>query len=152
MINLIKKLSSDEAAPEQASLTLPLESRIKSRLRASLDDGRDVGLFLERGQVLQHGNLLTNDDGLIVKIIAADETVSTVYCNDALLMARACYHLGNRHISLQINTGQLRYLHDHVLDDMLMGLGLEVNVESAPFEPESGAYGSSGSHHHHHEH
>ena len=147
MINLIKKLDSIKEA--QASLTLPLDSRVKSRLRATLDDGRDVGLFLERGQVLQQGDLLESDRGLIVKIIAANETVSTVRCDDALLMARASYHLGNRHVPLQINTGRLQYLHDHVLDDMLTGLGLTVNVEQVPFEPESGAYASAGSHHHH---
>ena len=147
MINLIKKLEVVEQ--EQATLTLPLESRVKSRLRATLDDGRDVGLFLERGQVLQHNDLLVSDDGLVVKIIAANETVSTVHCDDALLMARASYHLGNRHVPLQINSGRLQYLHDHVLDDMLEGLGLKVKVEQIPFEPESGAYASAGSHHHH---
>jgi len=152
MINLIKKLT--EKLPEQATLTLPLASRVKSRLRAVLDDGRDVGLFLERGQVLQNGDLLISEEGLIVKIIAADETVSSVHCDDVLLMARACYHLGNRHVALQINPGRIQYLHDHVLDDMLVGLGLNVSVEVAPFEPESGAYGShaSSSHSHQHEH
>jgi urease accessory protein len=149
MINLIKKLPKSESISEQATLTLPLDSRVKSRLRSRLDDGRDVGLYLDRGHVLQHGDLLASEDGLIIKIVAANETVSTVYCDDALLMARACYHLGNRHIPLQINAGQMRYRHDHVLDDMLEGFGLEVKVELAPFEPESGAYGSSGSHHHH---
>lgn len=147
MIELIQKLS--DAAEVQASLTLPLASRVKSRLRSTLDDGRDVGLFLERGQTLNHGDLLVSSDGLVVEIISADETVSTVSCTDPLLLARASYHLGNRHVALQINPGQLRYLHDHVLDDMLVGLGLDVKVESAPFEPESGAYGSAGSHHHH---
>lgn len=153
MINLTKKLS--EKISEQATLTLPLASRVKSRLRAVLDDGRDVGLFLERGQVLQNGDLLASDDGIVVKIIAANETVSTVSCADAWLMARACYHLGNRHVALQINPERIQYLHDHVLDDMLVGLGLTVQVENVPFEPESGAYGSnasSGHEHGHHHH
>lgn len=147
MISLTKKMA--EIRTEDTTLTLPLASRVKSRLRAVLDDGRDVGLFLERGQVLHSGDLLTNEEGIVVKVIAADERVSTVQCDDALLMARASYHLGNRHVPLQINLGQFRYQHDHVLDDMLKGLGLIVKVEQAPFEPEAGAYGSSGSHHHH---
>ena len=70
-------------------------------------------------------------------------------------MARACYHLGNRHVALQINPGRIQYLHDHVLDDMLIGLGLSVQVENIPFEPEAGAYGSnisSGHDHGHHHH
>ena len=148
MIELIQKLN--ETAEVQASLTLPLASRVKSRLRSILDDGRGVGLFLERGLTLNHGDLLVSTKGLVVEIIAADESVSTVHCTDPLLLARASYHLGNRHVALQINPGQLRYLHDHVLDDMLAGLGLNVKLEKAPFEPESGAYGSSGPHHHHH--
>ncbi len=151
MIELTKKITEPTDAV-QATLTLPLMSRVKSRLRAILDDGRDVGLFLERGQVLKHGDVLASNDGVFVQIIAAKETVSTVNCSDPLLLARASYHLGNRHVAVQINPGQLRYLHDHVLDDMLIGLGLVVQVEQAPFEPESGAYASAGSHHHHHEH
>lgn len=147
MINLTKKLT--EQAVEQTTLTLPLESRVKSRLRAVLDDGRDAGLFLERGQVLKDGDLLTTEDGIVVKVIAAEETVSSVICDDVLLMAKACYHLGNRHVALQINPGKLQYLHDHVLDDMLRRLGLTVNVIQATFEPESGAYDGEGVHHHH---
>lgn len=153
MINLIKKLT--EKMPEHATLTLPLASRVKSRLRAILDDGREAGLFLERGQVLQDGDLLASEDNIIVRIIAANENVSTVRCDDAWLMARACYHLGNRHVALQINPGRIQYLHDHVLDDMLIGLGLAVHVENIPFEPEAGAYGSnvsSGHDHGHHHH
>lgn len=147
MINLTKKLT--DRAVEKATLTLPLESRVKSRLRTVLDDGRDAGLFLERGQVLQHGDLLSTEDGLVVKVIAAKETVSSVICDDVLLMARACYHLGNRHVALQISPGKLQYLHDHVLDDMLKRLGLTVDVVKATFEPESGAYDGEGAHHYH---
>jgi len=143
MIRLIKKTVGKK---EQATLTLPFSSRVKSRLRTTLDNGRDVDLLLERGQILKNGDLLVSEDGVIVKIIAADEKVSTVMCNDSLLMAKACYHLGNRHVPLQIDQHRLQYLHDHVLDDMLIGLGLDVDIQSAPFEPEEGAYG--GGHHH----
>ena len=68
------------------------------------------------------------------------ETVSTVHTDDAVMLARAGYHLGNRHVALQIGGGWLRYQHDHVLDDMLRGFGLDVRVDEAPFEPEGGAY------------
>jgi len=147
MIELTQKLT--DTAMANTTLTLDLASRVKSRLRATLDDGQEVGLYLERGQVLQNGDLLTNANGFVVRVVAANEVVSTVRCTDPLLLARASYHLGNRHVAVQINSGKLRYLHDHVLDDMLIGLGLDVTVEQAPFEPESGAYGSAGSHHHH---
>ena len=133
----------------RATLTLPLEHRIKSRLRVTLDDGREAGLFLERGAILRDGDCLTDEDGFVVRIRAAAETVSSVRCDDPLLLARAAYHLGNRHVPLQIETGRLRYQHDHVLDDMLRGMGLEVRVEEAPFEPEPGAYGEHGAGHEH---
>jgi urease accessory protein len=127
---------------------LPFELRQKSRLRARLASGLEVGLFLERGIVLRGGDLLLADDGTVIEVVAALETVSTVRDSDATRLARAGYHLGNRHVPVEIGSGWLRYGHDHVLDDMVRGLGLNVVVESAPFEPEAGAYGHSHSHGH----
>ena len=155
MIQISEKLQG--AAQAAASLTLPFELRQKSRLRAQLDDGRDVGLFLERGTVLRDGDLLRADDGLVVAVRAAPEEVSTARSGDAHLFARACYHLGNRHVPLQIGAHWLRYTHDHVLDDMLRQIGLTVTFERAPFEPEAGAYAGHGhsperGHHHTHDH
>jgi urease accessory protein len=126
-------------------LVLPFELRQKSRLRARLASGRGVGLFLERGIVLRGGDLLLADDGTVVEVVAALETVSTVRDSDATRLARAGYHLGNRHVPVEIGSGWLRYGHDHVLDDMVRGLGLTVVVEQAPFEPEAGAYGHTHS-------
>nr|CAA6830398.1 MAG: Urease accessory protein UreE [uncultured Thiotrichaceae bacterium] len=131
-------------------LTLPYERRIISRQRVTLDDGQDAGLFLPRGTILQDGDYLKAETGEVVVVKAADETVSTLYCEDPLQVARACYHLGNRHVQLQIAQGMIRYQHDHVLDDMLRGLGLHIVVEPAPFKPEPGAYG--GGHGHSHDH
>lgn len=149
MIKFEKKI---ESGTPDATATLPRDMREKSRLKVTLDDGREAGLFFEKGTSFQNGDLIISDDGdVLVEIKAAAETVSTVYCDDPLHLARACYHLGNRHIPLQINKGILRYQHDHVLDDMVRGLGLEVKTEQAPFEPESGAY-SVGGHHHGHDH
>ncbi len=130
-------------------LTLPIEQRVRSRLRARLDDGRAVGLFLPRGTLLRGGDRLGNGDGLIIELIAAAETVSTLHCDDPTLLARAAYHLGNRHIPLQVEKGWLRYQHDHVLDDMLRQMGLAPIVEQAPFEPEAGAYRQAAEGHHH---
>ena len=79
---------------------------------------------------------------------AADEAVSTVRSRDSLALARACYHLGNRHTPLEIRDGRIRYAHDHVLDEMLRGLGLEVRAEQVPFDPEPGAYGRGEGHAH----
>ncbi len=133
-------------------LSLPIEKRIKSRQRVRLEDGSEAGLFIPRGHTLRGGMQLKSECGKIVQIKAAPESVSTVYCDDALLLARMAYHLGNRHVPLQVANGWLRYQHDHVLDDMIQGLGGTVTSEVAPFEPEDGAYGgSSGGHHHNHD-
>ncbi|HEY6641129.1 urease accessory protein UreE [Povalibacter sp.] len=139
-------LSASTKIPDKRNaeryLSLPFDQRSKSRLRTTLDNGEEIGLFLERGSVLRGGDQLVCDDGRIVEVIAAPETVSTVRSADPLQLLRAAYHLGNRHIALQIGAGWLRYQNDYVLDDMVRGLGLSVDVELAPFEPEAGAYGA----------
>ncbi|WP_428623759.1 urease accessory protein UreE [Sedimenticola sp.] len=148
MIRLIDKTSGIAAI--DTTLTLPLQSRIKCRLRVTLDNGRDAGLFLPRGTTLKSGDLLRDDSGYTVQVKAADETVSCAHSDDPHLLARACYHLGNRHVPLQIEVDRVSYLHDHVLDEMLQGLGLAVTVQAAPFEPEPGAYGGSAEKGHQH--
>jgi urease accessory protein len=134
--------------PADATVTLTLEQRARSRLRVVLDDGREAGILLERGDSPKAGDRLVSEAGLVVRVEAAAERVSTVRSPDPLLLARACYHLGNRHVALQIEPGRLRYLRDHVLDDLVRGLGLEVSAEEAPFEPEPGAYGGASHHGH----
>ena len=79
------------------------------------------------------------------------ETV-TATIDEPRLFARACYHLGNRHVPMQIGDNWIRYLHDHVLDEMLVGLGITTKCEQASFEPESGAYGAHSRHSHGHDH
>ena len=129
-----------ERGESSGTLVLPFERRRKARQRAVLDSGEAVALMLPRGQGLRDGDLLATDDGRIVTVVAPPEAVSTVSTNDPKALARAAYHLGNRHVPVQVGDGWLRYLADHVLDDMLHGLGLEPKSEQAPFEPESGAY------------
>lgn len=158
MLYLTQRVTDDR--PATASVTLPLDVRIKSRIKVTLNDGRDAGLMLERGQLIRGGDKLSDDSGdEIVAVIAADETLSVAHCHDPFLLAKACYHLGNRHVPLQILPDSVSYQHDHVLDDMLRGLGLQVAVASQPFEPEAGAYqsqphshGHSHEHDHHHAH
>lgn len=131
-------------------LTLPFERRQKSRFVATLDSGRAIALSLPRGHVLRHGALLELEGGGLIQVCAAPEELSVVTSGDATELARAAYHLGNRHVPLQIRPGSLSYQHDHVLDDMLRALGLEPGFVEAPFEPEAGAYGRAGAHSHHH--
>jgi urease accessory protein len=140
-----------ETARATATAHLTLDQRQRSRQRIRLDDGREAGILLPRGEVLRDGDLLASDDGLAVRIAAAAERLSRARSDDPLLLARACYHLGNRHVALQIEPGRLSWLHDHVLDDMVRGLGLDVSSIEAPFEPEPGAYGGGSRHGHAHQ-
>ena len=151
-INLKLDRTVDHPRAAEHKLVLPFGERSKSRLRAVLDNGEEAGLFLERGSILRNGDLLLADDGRVVEVLAASETVSTVHTANPLMLARASYHLGNRHVALEIGAGWVRYQHDHVLDDMLRGFGLEVIVEQSPFEPEGGAYVSAATHAHPHSH
>lgn len=147
MIKLTQILTQTPHVHAKACLTMV--ERTKSRLRIVLEDGRDAGLMLPRGHILQHGSLLSTDDGFVVEVVAAKEQVSTASSDDPTLFAKGCYHLGNRHVPLQVEAGWCRYQHDHVLDDMLIGLGLTVTVESQAFQPEPGAYGgTTGGHSH----
>ena len=127
-------------------LVLNYQERQRSRYRAKTLCGLDVAWFVERGKVLADGEILVAKSGEKIAIIAAEETVSEVRSADPLLLAKAAYHLGNRHVPLQIDAGELRYQHDHVLDDMLRGLGLTVLVTDKSFHPENGAYHNSGGH------
>ena len=138
MITLTQRL--DDKRRADATLTLPFELRQKSRLRTTLGSGEEVGVNLDRGHILRGGDQLLATDGRVVEVVAALERVSVVANTDPLQLARAAYHLGNRHVSVQIGAGWLRYLHDHVLDDMVRGLGLSVVQDTLAFEPEPGAY------------
>lgn len=141
---LIIAKHSGKIAPT-ATLELSFDARQKSRFRGRLTDGREVGVVLPRGQSLHDGDLLEAEDGSVVVVRAKPEAVSRVVTSDLLLLSRAAYHLGNRHMAVQILPGELRYHHDYVLDDMLRQLGLEPTLDELPFEPESGAYGSGHS-------
>lgn len=142
---------TQNAVNAPANVTLPFEQRCKSRLRVILDDGREAAIMLPRGTILRNGDLLSDGNRIAVRVKAAAESVSTVYSDNSNALARACYHLGNRHVALMITADFIRYQHDHVLDDMVRGLGLNVKHEEAVFEPEAGAYQEQG-HHHGHEH
>ncbi|MEK0362568.1 urease accessory protein UreE [Pseudomonas sp. CBC3] len=132
-----------------AELELTYEARSKSRLRCFTTDGEDVGLFLERGQPPLHdGECLQAQDGRIVIVRARAEQLLHVTCASSFELTRAAYHLGNRHVALQVGDGWLRLLDDYVLKDMLLQLGASVEPIEAPFQPEHGAYG--GGHHHSH--
>ena len=139
-----KNPNSDSAV----SLTLELtaEERTRSRYRFPADDKQMVCLRLPRGTVLQDGDILQDDNNNFIKIIAKPEPVLTVTAQNHLDLIKAAYHLGNRHVQLEITPNYLRLSPDSVLRQMLENLGLQVSEDNLPFQPETGAYG------HHHSH
>jgi urease accessory protein len=143
-------------APATDSVALAYDDRKRSRLKVTLASGREAGIFLERGDQLRGGDRLQAEDGsAVVEILAAPEKLVEAVADTPLLFARAAYHLGNRHVPVQIvpteHGGRLRFQTDHVLAEMIKGLGCAAAEVEAPFQPESGAYGSHGGGHHHHD-
>jgi urease accessory protein len=146
MIEIVSRASPD--APVHVRLRLAFERRQKSRQRATLEGGEEVALELPRGEVLRGGDRLLASDGRVVEVVADVERLLHVECDDAESLARAAYHLGNRHVPVQVGDRWLRIGADHVLGQMLRGLGARVAEIDAPFEPEAGAYAP---HHRHDE-
>ena len=144
MRKILEKLPG--SVPAKIAVTLAHQDRQKSRGLLRLDDGTEAALLLNRGMTLQHGDRLLGDDGVVVLVQAALEGLSIVTSDDPLSLGRAAYHLGNRHIPVQIEALRLAYLHDHVLDDMLRSLGFGIGFSAEQFEPEAGAYGHGHAH------
>ncbi len=157
MLRLMKVVGRDAAGQgadvPKSTLTLTFEDRRRSRLLVHLGDGSEAALMLPRGTVLRDGDWLGGEGGApVVRVRAAAETLSVARTADVHLLTRAAYHLGNRHVPMQIVPGALSYQHDHVLDDLARELGLNVTTEEAPFEPEAGGYRHQGSRTHGHDH
>ncbi|WP_434715425.1 urease accessory protein UreE [Paraburkholderia sp. A3RO-2L] len=131
------------------TLTLAYDARCKSRFAATLDSGEEVGVVLPRGTVLRDGDMLVADDGGLVRVIAAPQSVLLVRAPERLTLMRAAYHLGNRHTPVEMTIDALKLEADPVLEDMLKRLGAQVERAELAFQPEAGAYG--GGHRHGHD-
>jgi urease accessory protein len=143
MLKIVRRCERGSKDEKVCGLTLTFEERRKSRQRVRLDDGREAGLALPRGTVLRHGDIFEAEDGTCIEVRAAAERLSLVQCPDPAGLARLCYHLGNRHQSVQIEGNRVSYPADSVIDAMVTGLGHAVLAVTSAFEPECGA------HHHH---
>ena len=132
-----------------AVIELAFEQRERSRFRAALLGGEEIGVDLPTGTLMRDGDRLLLDDGRVVAVEAAPEDLLEVHAHDAPALARIAYHIGNRHVPLQVGPGWLRLLPDHVLKAMIERLGGQVHQVSVGFQPESGAYGHSHVHHQH---
>ena len=128
---------------------LRFEQRERSRLRATLRSGEDIGIDLPIGTLLVHGSRLQLEDGRVVAIEAAEEDLLRITASGPAALLRIAYHIGNRHVPVEIDGDALYILPDHVLQTMVERLGARVEPVSRGFQPESGAYGHSHVHHHH---
>ncbi len=137
------------STPANESLELTFDQREKSRLRTVLRSGEEVGISLKPGTMLSHGDKVALADGRVAEVIAALEQVMEVRAASAQQLAAIAYHVGNRHVPLEVGDAVLRLLPDHVLRAMIEGLGGTVHDTQARFTPESGAYGHSHVHHSH---
>jgi len=138
------------------TIELDWDVRQKSRFDATDSQGRHLGVFLPRGTSVRGGDVLVAEDGSLVRVIAAPQPVLVItHCPDhgsAFDLLRAAYHLGNRHVPIELKPDHLKIEPDHVLADMLRSMHLIVHEANEAFEPEGGAYGASGGHHHGHDH
>jgi urease accessory protein len=162
MLEIKSKLKIPRSAYKlevRGQIKLPFDSRQKSRLKAKLVSGEEVGLMLPRGEILRGGDLVTASDGRVIEVVAEPEKLLHIETRE---IARVAYHLGNRHVPVQVGESFLRIAEDHVLEEMVRKLGATVSHVEAPFEPEAGAYagghqhdemGHGGKiHDHHHDH
>jgi urease accessory protein len=139
-----------------ATLTLDWDVRQKSRFDAETSDGRRVGVFLPRGTLVRGGDVLLTQDGSLLRVVAAPQPVLRITaCTDhhhghshdpAFDLMRAAYHLGNRHVPIELKPDHLKIEPDHVLADLLRAMHLNVVEVSESFEPEGGAYAAGHGH------
>lgn len=149
MIEVTKKLHhhGEEIPAPEFTVILDYEQRTKGRLKAKTTTGEELGLFLERGKVLRDGDILESSSGALIKVRAAEEELILATCEDWLTFSRCCYHLGNRHVPIQVDALSLKMRPDYILEEMLVKLGMNTQKTLSSFDPEQGAY--SGGHHHH---
>lgn len=138
-----------------STVELGWEQRQKSRFSATDSAGRALGIFLPRGTLVRGGDMLVAEDGSVVRVVATPEPVLLIsHCPDhgsPFDLTRAAYHLGNRHVPIELQPDHLKIEPDPVLADMLRAMHLIVQARQLPFEPEGGAY-ASGTHQHGHGH
>lgn len=140
-----------------STVELDWDVRQKSRFATTDSQGRELGIFLPRGTLVRGGDVLVAEDGSLIRVIAAPQAVLLITTRPQhgtpFDLTRAAYHLGNRHVPIELQPDHLKIEPDHVLADMLRAMHLTVVSVNATFEPEGGAYASGGhAHAHGHDH
>ncbi|MEW6994233.1 urease accessory protein UreE [Colwelliaceae bacterium MEBiC 14330] len=148
MLQAYERLSHTHDAISD-TITLDQDTRKKARIKGITDGGSDIGIFMERGHSLSIGEILKTECGALIEVKGKAEPVSTAIATDWLTFSKVCYHLGNRHTSLQIGELWVRFKPDYVLEELAENYGLTINKNPAIFEPENGAYSKKGHGHGH---
>ncbi|MDR1658049.1 MAG: urease accessory protein UreE [Deltaproteobacteria bacterium] len=146
-MELTKVVKNHSGRSNLPVLKLDFQKRRLGRQRVRLEDGTEAALFLPRGLTLKTGDLLSAEDGRLVRIESSPQPVVTACGDDWLTLARAAYHLGNRHAAVEIGHLSLSFEPDPALEAICRSLGLKISTEQKPFEPEGGP-GLAGSHDH----
>ena len=152
MASMIRAIAVEPAgsskAAASATVVLDFDSRHRRRIVMRATDGLEFLLDLEKAHRLRHGDALVLEDGRLVEVQAAPEPLAEIRCDDLRHLVRVAWHLGNRHLPTMLDGDRLVIRRDHVIEDMVRGLGAAIAHIDAPFNPEGGAY--AGGHHHHH--
>tara|TARA_R110000787_G_scaffold63679_8_gene143727 strand:+ start:58333 stop:58824 length:492 start_codon:yes stop_codon:yes gene_type:complete len=139
----------DWSGPAADTVVLTHHDRHRRRMRMLGMNGTVFVLDLTRATTLRDGDGLMLDDGRIIAVKAAAEPLLEITCDDPVHLARIAWHIGNRHLSAEISGGRILIAEDHVIGEMVKGLGANVRLVDEPFDPEGGAYGDGGGGHHH---
>jgi urease accessory protein len=147
----VKRASTWTGDPAD-SIVLDYDDRHRRRVSMTGTRGLEFLLDLAEATPLRNGDALLLEDGRLVEIVSAPEPLLEIRCADPLHLARVAWHLGNRHLPVQLLTKSIRIRRDHVIAEMVTYLGARIAEIEAPFDPEGGAYGEAAAHHDHHHH
>jgi urease accessory protein len=147
------KAAGDWTGDVADTVVLDFDDRHRRRIRMTGTQGLDFLLDLDEVVALRHGDALVLDDGRLIEVVAAPEALAEIRASSPGALLRLAWHIGNRHLPAEITANSIRIRRDHVIEEMLKGLGAKLRGIEAGFNPEGGAYAKGGHDHgHHHDH
>jgi urease accessory protein len=138
-----------DAATATDTVLIDYDRRHRRRILLSTESGAEVLLDFPHAVRLRHGDGLVVDSGGVIRVCARPEPLLEIHAHEDGELVRIAWHLGNRHLPVQLLGDRIRIRADHVIADMVEGLGGHVEMIEAPFDPEAGAYAPGATHHHH---
>jgi urease accessory protein len=150
MLKVIENIGHQHIEADEI-VYLPYETRVKARFQVNSKTGQSIGFFLTRGRVIQHKDVCKTECGKTVRVLADQEALTHASIDDWPTLAKGCYHMGNRHVPLQVGDLFMRFQEDQVLEKMLEGFGMKIESVREIFSPENGAYSVPHNHSHDHE-